>query len=112
MTSAHIGIDLGTTFSLVSVLKDGRPVILPNANGELLTPSVVSLLEDDTIVVGSGATGGLAAKAWVFELRCFGHFGPLAPAMEGRVDFYHTNFSRRSHPRHPEFLPLSRMSKS
>ena len=32
--------------------------------------------------------------------------------MEGHVDSYHTKFSRRSHLRHPEFLPLSRMSKS
>ena len=45
-------------------------------------------------------------------LNFFGHFGPLAPPMEGRVDFYHTNFSRRSHPRHPDFLPLRWMSKS
>ena len=41
----------------------------------------------------------------------FGHFKPLARPMEGCVDFYHTNFSRRSHPCHPEFLLLSRMSK-
>ena len=41
----------------------------------------------------------------------FGHFGPLARPMEGCVDFYHTNFSRRSHPCRPELLPLSRMSK-
>ena len=32
--------------------------------------------------------------------------------MEGHVDFDHTNFSRRSHPCHPEFLPQGRMSKS
>ena len=42
----------------------------------------------------------------------FGHFGPLARPMEGRVDFYDTNFSRRIHPCHPELLPLSGMSKS
>ena len=41
-----------------------------------------------------------------------GHVGPLARAKEGRVDFDHANFSRRSHPCHPEFLPLGRMSKS
>ena len=33
----------------------------------------------------------------------FIHFGPLARPMEGYVYFYHTNFSRRSHPCHPEF---------
>ena len=34
-----VGIDLGTTFSLVAVLRDGVPTPLPNALGELLTPS-------------------------------------------------------------------------
>jgi molecular chaperone HscC len=37
-----IGIDLGTTYSLVSVLQDGVPVVLPNALGERLMPSAVS----------------------------------------------------------------------
>ena len=41
-----------------------------------------------------------------------GHLGPLGRPMEGHVDFYHTNFSKRSHPSHPEFLPLGQMSKS
>ena len=50
-----IGIDLGTTFSLASVLQDGKPVVLPNALGELLTPSAVSIAEDDTILVGAPA---------------------------------------------------------
>ena len=35
----------------------------------------------------------------------FGHLGPVGRPMEGLVDFDHTNFSRRIHPRHPDFLP-------
>ena len=58
----------------------------------------------------AGGGGLIWSKTWVFELS--GHLGPLGRPMEGHVDFYHTNFSRRSHPRHPEFLPLSRMSKA
>ncbi|MDA8522616.1 Hsp70 family protein [Acidovorax sp. NCPPB 4044] len=50
-----IGIDLGTTNSLVAVWKDGRSVLIPNALGELLTPSCVSLDEDGTVLVGRAA---------------------------------------------------------
>lgn len=50
-----IGIDLGTTFSLVSVLRDGVPVPLPNALGEVLTPSAVSIGEDGRLLVGAPA---------------------------------------------------------
>ena len=41
-----IGIDLGTTNSLVAVWQDGESRLIPNAFGEYLTPSVVSIEED------------------------------------------------------------------
>ncbi len=50
-----IGIDLGTTHSLVSVFRDGKPVLLPNAHGAVLTPSVVGVLPNGEIVVGQTA---------------------------------------------------------
>jgi molecular chaperone HscC len=50
-----VGIDLGTTFSLVSAMVDGRPIVLPNVLGEILTPSAVSVAEDGTILVGAAA---------------------------------------------------------
>jgi molecular chaperone HscC len=50
-----VGIDLGTTFSLVSTMMGGRPVVLPNAVGETLTPSAVSIAEDGTVLVGAPA---------------------------------------------------------
>ncbi|MDE6953044.1 MAG: Hsp70 family protein [Erysipelotrichales bacterium] len=48
---AIIGIDLGTTNSLVSVFKDGKSILIPNQFGEVLTPSVVSV-ENGKVVVG------------------------------------------------------------
>ena len=61
---------------------------------------------------GGGQGRGLDLAKKLGFSNFFGHFGPLARPMEGHVDFYHTNFSQRSHPCHPEFLPLSPMSKS
>lgn len=50
-----LGIDLGTTNSLVSVYNDGKVTVIPNRFGELLTPSVVSMDEAGTIYVGATA---------------------------------------------------------
>lgn len=49
---AIIGIDLGTTNSIVSVFRNGKVELIPNAFGEYLTPSVVSIAEDGEIFVG------------------------------------------------------------
>ena len=46
-----LGVDLGTTNSLAVVYKEGKPVLIPNACGEYVTPSAVSIL-DGKIVVG------------------------------------------------------------
>lgn len=50
-----IGIDLGTTNSLVAVMKDGVPVTLANESGEDLTPSAVAVAEDGALLVGRAA---------------------------------------------------------
>jgi molecular chaperone HscC len=50
-----VGIDLGTTFSLVAAMKGDAPVLIPNALGELLTPSAVSILDGGEVVVGAAA---------------------------------------------------------
>lgn len=50
-----IGIDLGTTNSLVSVWKDGKATIIPNSLGNNFTPSIVSIDEDNSILVGEVA---------------------------------------------------------
>ena len=53
--SKVIGIDLGTTNSLVAYVKDGTPVVIRDASGDALVPSVVSLGEQGTIYVGREA---------------------------------------------------------
>ena len=50
-----VGIDLGTTNSLIAVWQDGQARLIPNSLGESLTPSCVSVDEDDTILVGRAA---------------------------------------------------------
>lgn len=50
-----IGIDLGTTNSLVACFRDGKAEIIPNRLGENLTPSVVSVDSQGTVYVGRSA---------------------------------------------------------
>ncbi len=50
-----IGIDLGTTNSLAAIWRDGKASIIPNALGEHLTPSCVSIDDDGTVLVGRAA---------------------------------------------------------
>ena len=52
---AILGIDLGTTNSLAAVWRNGHSELIPNAAGGYLTPSVVSVDEDGSILVGQAA---------------------------------------------------------
>ena len=54
-----IGIDLGTTNSAVSVIRDGRPIMLKDANGQSILPSVVGLDNDGQLLVGTILIVGL-----------------------------------------------------
>lgn len=49
------GIDLGTTNSLITWLKDGVPTPIPNVHGAVLTPSAVSVDADGSLLVGATA---------------------------------------------------------
>lgn len=66
-----IGIDLGTTNSLAAIWKDGRPHLVLNALGLYLTPSVISIDEDGSVLVGQAARDRLqthpAATASLFK---------------------------------------------
>lgn len=53
--SLILGIDLGTTNSLVGVVDSGFPILLADADGERLTPSVVSYGADGSVTVGRAA---------------------------------------------------------
>ena len=59
---AIIGIDLGTTNSLCSVFREGKVELIPNAFGEFLTPSVVSIGENGEVFVGKIAKEMLITK--------------------------------------------------
>src|SRR5437773_10157880 len=55
MAEKIIGIDLGTTNSVVAVMEGGDPVVIPNAEGGRTTPSVVAFTKDGERLVGQVA---------------------------------------------------------
>jgi Fe-S protein assembly chaperone HscA len=57
-----VGIDLGTTNSLVAFMEGGTPVVIPGEDGERLVPSVVAWT-DDGVVVGNAARGTLMSDS-------------------------------------------------
>jgi molecular chaperone DnaK len=60
--SKIIGIDLGTSTSEVAVYEDGEPRIIPNLQGENITPSVVGLSEKGELLVGRDARDQLLIR--------------------------------------------------
>jgi molecular chaperone DnaK len=55
MSDTIIGIDLGTTNSVVAILEGGQPKVIPNAEGHRTTPSVVAFTSDGERLVGHAA---------------------------------------------------------
>src|SRR6266704_2549211 len=55
MSGKVIGIDLGTTNSVVAVLEGGAPAVVVNQEGSRLTPSVVAITKDGERLVGQVA---------------------------------------------------------
>src|SRR5438270_5543930 len=58
-----IGIDLGTSYSCVSIIESSRPVVIPNEWGERTHASVVSFLVDGTVLVGNSAKRNIITNA-------------------------------------------------
>ncbi|MEE9346687.1 MAG: molecular chaperone HscC, partial [Robiginitomaculum sp.] len=58
---ALVGIDLGTTNSLISVFTDDGPQLIPNALGRVLTPSAVGLSDDGEMIIGEAARNRLVS---------------------------------------------------
>jgi molecular chaperone DnaK len=54
--SRIVGIDLGTSTSEIACIVDGAPRLIPNSQGKLITPSVVHIGQDGTILVGEEAS--------------------------------------------------------
>src|SRR5689334_20198024 len=61
--SRVVGIDLGTTNSLVAYVADGVPVVIRDKSGDALVPSIVSAAADGTIYVGREAQRRLLTEA-------------------------------------------------
>lgn len=57
-----IGIDLGTTRSVVATIEKGKPRVIPNAEGQLVTPSVVAFTREGGVLVGQMARRQAAAN--------------------------------------------------
>ncbi len=58
-----IGIDLGTSYSCVALMENGAPTVIPNEWGERVHASVVSFLEDGTVLVGNSAKRNIITNA-------------------------------------------------
>ena len=73
MAGKVIGIDLGTTNSVVAVMEGGDPVVIPNAEGGRTTPSVVAFTKDGERLVGQVARRQAITnpKNTVFSIKRF-----------------------------------------
>lgn len=66
-----VGIDLGTTNSAISIVENGSAVIVPDSEGQEVTPSVVSFQSDGTVAVGMEAKklAHLAPRTTFFSVK-------------------------------------------
>jgi molecular chaperone DnaK len=69
--SRAVGIDLGTTYTVVAVIEGGQPKIIPNAEGQRLTPSVVAFTKGGRPLVGQLAKRQAAAnpEGTIFSIK-------------------------------------------
>lgn len=81
------GIDLGTTNSLIAVWQEGQVVVIPNALGQRLTPSVVSADETGEILVGMAARERLITHPGQSATAFKRHMGSRREVVLGRRKF-------------------------
>src|SRR5499427_4052979 len=68
-----VGIDLGTTNSLVAIVEDGNPRVIPGPDGNMLVPSVIYFDEKRNVLVGNSAKEKMVEepKNTVFSIKRF-----------------------------------------
>ena len=71
-TDRIVGIDLGTTNSLVAFMQGESPVVIPGDDGSNLVPSVVALDENNQPVIGNAEHQGHQHRRHYRELDCSG----------------------------------------
>lgn len=84
---AIIGIDLGTTNSLVAVFEADGPKLVPNALGEVMTPSAVGYGDDGAMLVGRAARDRLLTHPDVTTARFKRYMGTNHEVKLGRKSF-------------------------
>ena len=72
-----VGIDLGTTNSVVAVVLDGRPEVLPDADGSVILPSVVGIDPAGKLITGEVARNQLAAFPGLTQASVKRHMGSM-----------------------------------
>src|SRR5438552_16473675 len=91
MPSKVIGIDLGTTNSVVAVMEGGQPTVIVNQEGSRLTPSVVAFAKDGERLVGQVAKRQAVTNAdnTVFSIKRFmGRKFDEVPSESSRVPYH------------------------
>jgi molecular chaperone DnaK len=122
-----IGIDLGTTNSVVSVMEGGDPVVIPNAEGGRTTPSVVAFTKDGERLVGQVARRQAITnpKNTLFSIKRFmGRRGgevesektrvpyEIRPDAQGRVEVHVPNANKTFTPPEISAMILQKMKQT
>src|SRR5687767_3070638 len=122
-----IGIDLGTTNSVVAVMEGGEPTVIPNAEGGRTTPSVVAFTKDGERLVGQVARRQAITnpKNTIFSIKRFmGRRGDEVKAEEklvpyeirndsqGRVEVYVPNVDKTFTPPEISAMILQKMKQT